>query len=71
MSKDSILEQDLLEIDGIGKRGKATIGILGGLLGQIMICYHTIVKHFPDLDKRTDEDGYDENERAVLNPVSV
>lgn len=36
-----------------------------------MICYHTIVKHFPDLDKRQDEDGYDDNERAVLNPVSV
>jgi len=71
VSKDSILEQDLLEIDGTGKRGKGTIGILGGLLGQIMICYHTIVKHFPDLDKRQDEDGYDDNERAVLNPVSV
>jgi len=64
VSKDSILEQDLLEIDGLGQRGKATIGILGGLLGQIMICYHTIAKHFPEMDKppkNIDLDGGEEN----------
>lgn len=64
MSKDTILEQDLLQIDGLGKRGKATIGILGGLLGQIMICYHTIAKHFPEMDrpqKNLEMDGGEDN----------
>ena len=78
VSKDDILQQDLVEIDGLGKRGRATIGLLGGLLGQIMICYHTVAKHFAEFDEPRqpmNADGEpDESaamERGVLNPASV
>lgn len=78
VSKDGILEQDLLEIDGLGQRTKPTVGIIGGLLGQVMLCFNVIGKHFAELDRPklfTDRTGEgeetQETEHLVLCPSAA
>ena len=39
------MTQDLIDIDGYTK-DTHFVGVLGGWLGQLMICFNTIAKHF-------------------------
>lgn len=44
-SKDGILTQELIEIDGMHQRAPC-VGGLGGMLGQIIFCFHAIHKYW-------------------------
>ena len=55
--KEHVLNQEIVEITGLHQK-VPTIGAIGGILGQIMICFHTLFKHWTkDLD--------------ILNPKTV
>jgi hypothetical protein len=44
-SKEHVLNQEFIEITGLHLK-TPSIGSIGGILGQIMICFHTIHKHW-------------------------
>ncbi len=56
-SKEHMLMQDLVEIDGMNM-GQPCIGVLGGYMGQMMVCFHTLHKYW-------------QNEIDILNPRIV
>ena len=47
---EGILAQELVEIDGWGKKDP-NLGMLGGWLGQLMIVLNTVSKYFPETDR--------------------
>lgn len=44
-AKEHMLSQDIVEIDGMHLR-QNMVGAIGGFLGQFIICFHTIFKHW-------------------------
>jgi len=43
--RENILNQDLIEIDGMNLRAPC-VGSLGGMLGQMIICFHAVHRHW-------------------------
>ena len=48
---DDILKSPLVEADGYGTKETPVIGLLGGWLGQTMVVFNCLAKHYKSLDK--------------------
>jgi len=44
-SKENILAQEIIEIDGMHLK-LPSVGALGGMLGQMIVCFHAAHRHW-------------------------
>lgn len=51
MPTEEILKSPLVEADGYGTKETPVIGLFGGWLGQLMIVFNTLAKHYKTLDR--------------------
>lgn len=57
--------QDLIDIDGFGRKNEKIVGVIGGWLGQLVMVLNTIAKHYGKLD--TPSLKSNKSSRAKLN----
>lgn len=44
------MTQDIVDIDGFGRKGSLVTPVIGGWIGQLAMVLNTIAKHYPRLD---------------------
>lgn len=49
-TEEGIIFQDLIDIDGFGRKEEKVVGVIGGFLGQLIMVLNTVSKHYSRLD---------------------
>ena len=49
-AEEAIIMQDVVDIDGFGRKGQLVTPVIGGWIGQLAMVLNTIAKHYSKLD---------------------
>lgn len=49
-TEEGVLFQDIVDIDGFGRKQQNVVGVIGGFIGQLVMVLNTIQKHYSRLD---------------------
>lgn len=45
-TEEGIIFQDIVDIDGLGRKAQSIVSVIGGFIGQFAMVLNTVAKHY-------------------------
>jgi hypothetical protein len=49
-TEEGIIFQDIVDIDGFGRKNASVVSVIGGFIGQLVMVLNTVAKHYHRMD---------------------